>query len=338
MDEDPSRLDERETPESLKQDSTSPAGASRRRVLRTLSAVGAAGFVLPTGTGIAAGVPESVLKTGADSYVHRVYETAEVTTLIDSYPELDFTFKSVMALRVDADDNIRAAEFTAVDGVLTYFHAKGACYAALALDDSLRKSLRDWDWPQQTTGRVEATATEAKFVRTVTVHEERAFLRRLGATKLGRPDTNRLLFTPDEATYHADRLDFTSRAVEALTVVDIERGERKPDKQKQAKNGLIIVEQAVYGGDSGEEMTAMSGCRLSSRQAADLILCLYQLASCRFCLLSALGGPAVTLACILLLCFGSPAALEALLPQLDNSCVSLATKTISCWDTVTSYY
>jgi hypothetical protein len=84
----------------------------------------------------------------------------------------------------------------------------------------------------------------------------------------------------------------------------------------------------------------MSGgeCVLDDSTAKNIFFCLQQAITCGLCASSVIGGPQAAVACALLVCLGSPTALQAIIPELRNDCVVLAERAYDCYTEITEKY
>lgn len=299
---------------------------SRRNILRSTSAIGSAAFLLtiPALAEKSGFGTERALKNNQGS-LESVYQSLAVQQLREQYPNVALEPRNIRTVVTDSEDKVVAANVTVEDGELTYISVHDTTQVTLVFDERDRDVVGDW--PSDTEGLINATSNGATFVRTATVDELETVLNSLGRTEVEDADEQNVYVAPETQSYFVEKFDYESRQLELLEV--------SSQLDALGETGYRIDDQDVYGTKGA---TIQGGCNINDDTAANVLLCLHQVTTCSACSPSFLGGPIPAVACLLLVCIGTPTALEALIDELDNSCVALVTDVLSCWDEWTDFY
>lgn len=203
----------------------------------------------------------------------------------------------------------------------------------LKLSSSARSEIDHW--PTGTEGFIKSTASSTEFFRTSTVGEKDDILAELEDTKLSNPDQTSVILAPKSGTYYIDKFDMDAQEIESIVASG-----QSPSNQltSSSQKSLDIVEQQYYDDSLAFTPTDKESCTLGSTAAKETFFCLVQVISCSLCAPSLVGGPKAALACVLLVCLGSPTAIEAIIPELENNCVNLAERAVTCYVEFTEGY
>jgi hypothetical protein len=135
---------------------------------------------------------------------------------------------------------------------------------------------------------------------------------------------------------HQKRTDITSTSTtkEIESLITTTGGASITDNSR--RSSLTIRSQKYYDG-TASTMTD-ERCVLDDGTAKNIFVRLQQVITCGLCAPSVVGGPQAAVACLLLVCLGSPTALQAVVPESENDCVDLAERAYDCYTEVKEKY
>lgn len=286
-------------------------------------------------TGFASAREADINEDTKKNIIDSIYGSPEVRQIKQEFDKSDIEPTSIKSVITDSRGEIVAANISVNDGTLAYFNFDSA-QAKLIFNK--RKPNISKNWPANTEGLITATADNVTFFRTVSQDEKKRIINGIGKTKIDNPNVSKIIVDPEARIYLIDKYDYNNKEIETIKA-----------SSSKSKNGVDyrIIENELFGShvlgllsnQSIQQLNSQSdGCTADGETAAEVILCLTQAITCRWCLLSGIGGPKAVVACILLICLGTPSALEALIDELDNPCASLVGDLTSCWDKWTSFY
>lgn len=305
--------------------------SSRRRVLKSMGTAGALPLSIRSSkNGTIDLSPNPDRKEVA---IDKVYESPEIEKLKSEFPDLTVDSESVQSVIQDNDSQITSIRISVTDGLLTYINTNQVTQVILALDDDARSSIEDW--PPYTEGFIRASAEEAVFTRTATQLEQLLVSYRLGQTQMENPTNTNISFTPESGTYYIDKYDEREKEIESIIATTA--GPSIQNTSGSGSGGLSIRSQAYYG-ENDMSLSDTEECELNGAAAGDIFFCLVQATTCALCAPSVVGGPKAALACLLLVCLGSPTAVQAVIPELENNCYNLAERAYTCFKEFSKFY
>lgn len=302
---------------------------SRRKVLKSMGTAGALPITLSAGQE----GPLSFSTDAKSESLETVYESPEIEQLKSEFPNVDIDLERVQSALTDRNDEVTALRVSVPDGTLIYINTSGSSQVVLQLDEAARYKFEDW--PRFADGWIQATEEEAIFTRTTTAFEQFLVSYRLGDTQMEDPTRTEVLLSPNERTYYVDKYDEDARETESLVATTTASSIARTDDS--GSDSLTIQTQSYYG-EGDVELAGDEKCELNGAAAGNIFFCLQQVATCALCAPSSVGGPQAAVACLLLVCFGTPTALEAVLPQLDNNCYDLGERAYNCYNEYTEYF
>jgi len=147
------------------------------------------------------------------------------------------------------------------------------------------------------------------------------------------PTETEVAYSPEENKYRITKFNRNNKDIEAIVATT--GGPSISDASGQ--NSLQIQSQNYY--DESIGTLTEEECEFSPGTFKNIFFCLMQVTSCGLCASAfTFGGPPGGVACLLAVYFGTPTALEAALPQLENNCLDLVQRVVDCFDPIINKY
>lgn len=303
------------------------SSTSRRQVLQSMGAAGVLPITLPSDQ---EGPVSFSTDLKTEFSLDQVYDSSAIDRLKSEFPEVEINAEEVKSALTDVNGKITSINLSVPDGELTYVNTGETGHATLKVDEDIRWKFEDW--PSHTDAWIRATADEAVFTRSTTAFEKFLASYELGRTNIENPTDLSVIYAPELDRYYIDKYDREAKEIESIIATT--GGVSITDDSSE--NSLTIQSQEYYD----ESVSTMTGgeCELSKGTAKNIFFCLQQAATCTLCAPSVVGGPQAAVACFLLVCLGSPTALQAIIPDLRNDCVVLAERAHDCYTEITDRY
>jgi|UPI0007C606AA hypothetical protein len=304
---------------------------NRRNVLRKIGGIGVASAV--GFSGLASG--ESLSDDEKQDVIDTIYKSQRVEQIKKKFGGVNIEPKKVQSVTTNQSGDLVTAKLSVSDGDLVYSSVKDT--TVIVQFDRSASEIGE-SWPKNTEAFIKSTSSGVDLLRTATDEEIKDVTEGVNTSEIESADAVNIFIDPESQTYYMEKYDFNNKILEMfeLATGGTSSGKISPTREDQ-NHEYNVREHKVFNSEK-QNIQLQSDCNINSNTAADVILCFNQVGSCALCSPTLVGGPVPTVACLLVVCFGTPNAVSAILEEVDNSCFNLIKDVISCWDEWTSFW